>query len=275
MRNPGTKIWIYLAMLVVGGGFFVAGASAINRWGEEWLPIVTFIIGATLAPISLSFLIYALLHTRGLAKLRAGEDIIARWSVLPQEWEQFRVFDRIRAESGLNLGNDLTYDDERPPLPVEVIVGRKSALIGDSYHVLRKGGIPFIYALYWLPRPADPECLEFHIAYPRHRTTSVRLTLRFPVPLRYRAEGIRVYEHFEPMLRPKLSLALRNPGATIRIALVVVAVCASSFAWAIWQAERSDGNDIVPLIVAVVGAIFGTTALLVALLTFLLSPRKT
>lgn len=274
MRNPATKIWIYLVLMFVGVALGAAGARGIERSGEDWRWIIVLLVGLGLAPISLMFLIFASLHTRGLAKLRAGEDIVARWSITPSEWEVFRAFDRIRAESGPNLANDLTYDDDRPPLPIEIIVGRKSALIGDSYHVLRKGGIPGMEAVGWLPPPATPECLEFHIIYPRHRSPPVRMTLRFPVPARYRAEGVRVYDYFAPLLPQRQSIALRRPGATIRIALVVAAICASAFAWGLSQAKLVDGGNIAPLIAAVIGAIVGLAALLIALMTWALSRRK-
>ena len=274
MRNPARKIWLNLVLLAVGAALFVTGASGVERTGEDWRSIAVMVAGATLAPIALMFVIFALLHTRGLGKLRAGVGVIARWSVTPEEWEQFRAFDRIRAASGANLANEMIYDEERPSWPVAIIGGRKSAVIGDSYHVLRRGGIPALTALYWLPPPADPECIEFHVAYPRYRSTSLRLTLRFPVPARYRAEGVRVYEHFAPLVVPRQAIALRNPAKTIRIALAVAAAGAAAFAWGYWSASRSDGQDLVPLVAAIVGAIGGATALLIALITAILSRRR-
>lgn len=274
MRNPRKKIWIYMAMLGVGVVLAAIGANGIERSGEDWRWIIMLFVGLGLAPISLMFLIFALLHTRGLAKLRAGEDIVARWSITPGEWEVFRTFDRIRAESGPNLANDLTYDDERQPLPVEIIVGRKSALIGDSYHVLRKGGIPGMEAVGWLPPPANPECLEFRIVYMRHRAPPVRMTLRFPVPTRYRAEGVKVYDYFAPLLPRRQGFALRRPGTTIRVALAVAAVCALAFIWGLSQAKLVEGDNIAPLLAAVFGAIIGVAALLIALTTWVMSRRK-
>ena len=274
MRNPVRKIFFYLALLLIGAAFCALAISMVGPTGNDWRWGVAGAIGITLFLIGLVQMLFAMLHSRGEAKLRAGEDVLERWSVTPEEWEKFRTFDRIRAATPGTFANDLAYDDDRPSLPVEIIVGRKSALIGDSYHVLRRGGIPGMYALYWLPAPADPECLEFHISYPRHRSAPVRMTLRFPVPVRYRAEGVRVFEHFIPLMPTGEGIAIRNPGLTIAVALAVASVGATAFAWGMWRINAGNFQQVERVLAAIIGGIVGVAALLIGLITALHARRR-
>lgn len=274
MRNPGRKIWFYLAWALAGAALCALMVQQVGRSQAEWWEAALGAIGLTVALIAPTQMLFAILHMRGRAKLLAGENVLTRWSVTPEEWEKFRFFDRIRAATPGTFTNDLTYDDAPLSAPVEIIVGRKSALIGDSYHVIRKGGIPITYALYWLPAPADPECLEFHISYPRHRSPPVRMTLRFPVPARFRAEGIKVFDHFAPLMPRGEGIALRRPALTIGVSLAIAAVSASVFAWGIAKLQDSTAIDEARLMAAVFGGVIGVAALLMALLTALLARRR-
>ena len=274
MRNPGRKIWFYLAWVLAGTAVCAFVVQRVGRSQVEWQEAVAGAIGLSVALIALSQMLFAMLHTRGRAKLLAGENVLTRWSVTPEEWEKFRIFDRIRAATPGTFGNDLTYDDAPPSEAVEIIIGRKSALIGDSYHVIRKGGIPITYALYWLPAPADPECLEFHISYPRHRSLPVRMTLRFPVPLRFRADGIKVFEHFAPLMPRGEGIALRRPVQTIAVALAIAAASASALAWGAPRIKSDGVVELAPLMAAIFGGIFGFAALLMALVTAILARRR-
>lgn len=274
MRNPTRKIVIYLALMLLGVALAKYGIDAEKRIGEAWTSTGFSVVGMSIVPIAFILLIRALFNSRGRAKLLAGRDVIAHWHLTTDEWERFRTFDRIRGETNVRLFNDLAFDNDRQHRGIDVIVGKKSALVGDSYHVLRKGGIPGLTAIYWLSAPANPECLEFHIVYPRHRSPPVYLAFRFPFPTAARNDARRVYDHFEPMLRPKPSLALRRPGATIRVGLAVAAVCASAFIWGLSQAKLVEGGNIAPLLAAIFGAIVGIAALLIALTTWLMSRQK-
>lgn len=274
MRNPTHKIVVYLALIIFGVALAKYGIDAERRIGEAWTSTGFSIVGISIVPVAIIFFIRAIFYSRGRAKLLAGRDVIARWHLTADEWERFRAFDRSRGESNVRLFNDLLYKKERQDRGIDVVVGKKSCMIGESYHVLRKGGIPGLTALHWLSAPADPECLEFHIVYPRHRSTPVYLAFRFPFPAAARSDVRRVYNHFEPLLRFKPTFAMRRPGTTIRIALAIAAVCAMALAWGLSQREMVEAGNLVPLIAAVVGAIVGLTALLVALLTALFSRRR-
>ena len=100
------------------------------------------------------------------------------------------------------------------------------------------------------------------------------MTLRFPVPARFRAEGLKVFEHFQPLMPARQAIALRRPRTTIAVSLIIAAVGASAFAWGLWRAKFGGGHEIAPVIAAVVGGIGGAAAILIALLTYVLSRRR-
>jgi len=267
VRNPPRKIVLYLLLFITGAALFAYGIRAELRIGEAWTSTGFTLLGVTIAPIAFVLLISAMFHARGRAKLLAGRDVLARWHVSADEWERFRIIDRIRGETDIRFSNDLSIPSERQDRGVDVIIGKKSALVGDSYHVLRKGGIPGLLAIYWLPAPADPECLEFHIVYPRQRSTPVYLAFRVPFPAVARNDARRVYDHFETLLRWRPALAFRNPPLTIKISLTLALAGAAVAAWGFWSANSSDSLDVTALVAAIFGTIIAPVALIVALLT--------
>ena len=79
----------------------------------------------------------------------------------------------------------------------------------------------------WLEGP--PTCLEFALRYPRGRYGgTVPTTLRVPVPAGSRGDARRVVAHFEPRLRRRPGLALRNPPKTYRVCAVLAAAAAAA-----------------------------------------------
>lgn len=70
-------------------------------------------------------------------------------------------------------------------------------MIDDSYHGLRG----LLCGVNWLNAPADPECLELTVDYPRGRYGgTLRLTLRVPVPASARSAGIHAFEHYRALV---------------------------------------------------------------------------
>jgi hypothetical protein len=267
MRNPARKIIIYLALVLLGVALAMYGISTEKRIGEAWTSTGFTLGGIVIAPIAFLLLIRALFNTWGRAKLVAGQDVLARWHLSADEWERFTAFDRARDEQDYRLVNNLRPDGARLQRGIDVIIGKKSALIGDSYHVLRKGGIPGLTTIQWLTAPADPECLEFGIVYPRHRTAHLYMAFRFPFPATARGDARRVYDHFEPLLRSQPALALQNPNSTIKIALGVALAAAAAAAWGLWRAKTGHSDEVAALVAAVAGSIVALAALLVALMT--------
>lgn len=274
MRNPARKAVYCLIAVLAGAALIWFGALRHEQVGEDWASIAALALGFTLVPFGLVFLIQALFATRGRARLLAGHRVIARWHVYPGEWEQFRALDARRAGGDAALANDLWIRKAKPAGGVEVIVGETSLLVDDSYHVLRPGGLPELREVRWLDGP--PTCLEFALLYPRGRYGgTLPLTLRVPVPAGARGLARRVVDHFEPRLRRRPALALRNPRTTYRVCAILLAAATvmGSAGYALDLSIPDGGDPLVPLAMLIGGVGLGAFAIILVLATFLLTRR--
>ncbi len=276
MRNPARKALYCLIAVLAGAALIWFGAGREQRVGEHWTSIVPLFVGFALAPIGFVILIQALFLARGQARLKAGHKVIARWHVHPAEWERFRALDARRAAEHPSLVNDLWIRKATPTDGVEVIVGETSLLVDRSYHVLRPGGLPELRSVGWLDGP--PACLEFGLLYPRGRYGgTLPLTLRVPVPAGAHDLARPVVDHFEPKVRRKPGLALRNPRTTYWVCafLFVAAIAMAAVGYALALAlARTDGADpLVPILLLIGGLGLGIFAAILALATFLLTRR--
>jgi hypothetical protein len=272
MRDPARKALYCLLAVLAGAALIWFGALRHTRIGEDWSSIVALALGFTLAPFGLVLLIQSSFAMRGRALLLAGHRVIARWHVYPAEWEQFRSLDARRAGDHASLVNDLWIRRARPSDGIEVIVGETSLLVDRSYHVLRPGGLPELRTISWLEGP--PTCLEFGLLYPRGRYGgSLATTLRVPVPPAARADARRVFAHFEPRLRRRPPLALRNPRRTYWICAVLLAVAAIAGAagYALASALPGVTDPLVALTLLIGGTIGAVFATILALATFALT----
>ena len=187
------------------------------------------------------------------------------------------------ASDPTRLGNDLWVRKTTPLEGVEVIVGRKSLIADNSYHVLRMNGLPELRSIGWLDNAAaagrPPDCLEFLLVYPRGRYGGFRYTtLRVPVPEAALEQGRRAYYQFAPALERRRA---RGPiGSAIR-----AGPCRSAARFGDGRSKRRMGLDrggknrwnlynsqapLCPLIGGGAGVVF---ALLLAALTLLLRPK--
>ncbi|HYI39439.1 MAG TPA: hypothetical protein VE053_03885 [Allosphingosinicella sp.] len=274
MRNPARKALYCLLALVAAAAMIRLGFGREQSIGEHWTAIVPICIGLGIAPFAFVFLIQALFAIRGRAKLLRGEGVIARWQVFPGEWEQFRGLDSRRSDGRPGLGNDLWIRRQGAVEPVEVIVGRKSALVDGSYHSLNPRGLPELRGVAWLEGP--PTCLEFSLLYPRSRYGGpVPTTLRIPVPPGARPDARRVVAHFEPLTRRHPPLALRDPPRTywICVVLVFAGAAAGGIGYALAGGSQEGSASLVPLSLVIGGVICAVFASILALATWLLTRR--
>jgi hypothetical protein len=285
MRNPPRKAAIFAALAASGAATAWLGVRLYGVLDPEWLSDIMFTVGLTTALITLVLLIQALFHIRGMAKLKAGSGRVAQWHVSAIEWDKFRAADSGRVASDpMYLGNDLWIRKATPPAGVDVIVGEKSLIVDNSYHVLRMNGLPELRLIDWLDNAATvdrpPDCLEFLLAYPRGRYGGIKYTtLRVPVPESAWEQGRLAYGQFAPALerrRARGPIALRNPRRTLQVCAVLLAISLATTAWGWIEAERVGWNlynSLTPLFLLLGGGAGAFFALLLAGLTLLLRPR--
>lgn len=269
MRAPGRNLIIYFAMLALGVALTWYGFDAEGRIGEDWPSTGVAVTGMVLIPIGAVMSILALLHTIGRMRLLSGHNVLARWHVAASAWRRSETLEPQRvAESGLYSGIGVT--ESLIDRGIDVIVGTRSLLVGDSYHPLRRLAIPELYGVRLVDQ-GDPGCVEFHILYPRRNSAGLRMALRVPFTRETRPEAVRVYEYFAPRYVRKPALALRRPRRTIAISLFVSALAAGAALLGFGEAYAGRANDVAPLIAAVIGSIVAPAGLILALATFLLA----
>jgi hypothetical protein len=273
MRNPGRSLLTWLAVAILGSLAIYASFGSSRAIGEDWIVAALGVAGVIMVPLGVVYTMWALALLRGRSKLRGGHRLLARWHVSPEEWRRFIAFDRIRAASAPGLANDFRAARIDADRGVELLVGETGIAIGDYYQALRRGGLPGLHAFYWLPDPADPQCLEFHVVYPRRFGPGTRLCVRAPVAGSAHEAARRVQHHFDGLLRPMEPLALRNPALTIRISMTVALVFGLGAAWGILNG-RASGDGIMALMTGVISAIIAVTALAFAATTMIMTRRK-
>lgn len=159
--------------------------------------------------------------------------------------------------------------------PVDVIIGRKSALVDGSYHSLNPRGLPELRGVGWLEGP--PTCLEFSLLYPRGRYGgTIRTTLRIPVPPSARPDARRVIAHFGPVTRRAPPIALRSPSGTFRVCVLLILAGAAAYAigHGLADASAEGSGDLVALSLMIGGIIVAVFASILALATWLLTRRS-
>ncbi|SNS83282.1 hypothetical protein SAMN06295912_11854 [Sphingomonas laterariae] len=222
MRRPMLKTLLWT-------GLFLTGVALIWLfWDPHESPpsaTTTFAgaIGLMLILLPPIFAVRAGLVAIGAARLRAGHGELARWQVTADDWNRFRMFDRLRTQEDADAVNDMAVRRRRSGSMVDVIVGRRQLIADGSYHVLRPRGLPELLGASWLAPIGAPECLEFRILY-AGRYGSRRMCLRVPVPADARSLGERVLHHYQQLIPPpRDALAYRHPWRVIGGGLAVAA----------------------------------------------------
>jgi hypothetical protein len=235
MNNQPRLVACSAAIGAVGVAGVIAWPHLSARFGDAGDIAGAFMGGV--AMLSFFVLGMALLSWLGKARLRRGKGVIARWRVSAAEWDRFRAFDAQRSAEHPALINELILRPVTPPEGVDVLFGRRQAMVDGSYHSL--SGIPHVAAVSWLTAPADPECLEFSLVYPAGRFGGIRrFSLRMPVPAVAREDGVRVFWRYHVKApQPRSGLVFQRPravfGTCIAVALTAAAIGgASAFACA-------------------------------------------
>jgi hypothetical protein len=247
-------------------------AALLDAELGDWALLVG-IPSLTAIPFGIVYGLMSLLSALGQARLRRGIGALARWTLAPAEWEAFRAFDARRATEGQGLQND--YTPRPAEAPVEVLFGRRQAIVDGSYHPLRRWAVPELAWIGWQQPPGAPECLEFGLTYPAGRSGTAPMTLRIPVAPAARDDAIRVFHHFRAALQPpKVGLAFRRPGLVIGWGLGITLACAAAGGAGWLMAESGDTGEAVLVlsIVGLMGAIGG--AVFTAIIVLVVRPWR-
>ncbi len=272
IRNPRLNFWIAVALFVLGSGAIAWGALDMALAGAESAGSAIKIGGGILpALIGLLMSFNFRWAVRLVAAMRRGENVIARWTVPPGQFDEFRASEAVLASQGRR--NDYRIPRATPAGGVEVIFSEDAVLIGDTFFGLARSGIARIHGVGMLA--GNPIRLAFGTVLTTGRTgasgtwlSTITGELRVPVA-RTANDGARaVLTHYRAVIERRKHVKpefwTRRIRAGLIAAAVAGAVCAGGFAL---QALRVD-LGVAPLVMAVVGAISAIGGLVLALLAW-------
>jgi hypothetical protein len=261
--------------MIGGGGLSVLwGASQMHALGRETVATAAHIgLGILAAMVGFLFLFNFLWAVRLVRSLRRGDGVIARWRVAPATFELFRSL-----ESGFRAQgdeNDYRIPRATPNSGVEIIFSADSVLVGDTFFGLTSTGFARFRNVRMLP--TNPPVLEFDttLTWATNRSQVLvhhtRGALRVPVAANAHRAAAKVLAHYENVISRKILVKPDFWRRRIRwgliAALVGGTVSAGGFAL---QAADPDGG-VVPLVMAVLGALVAPAGMVLSLCAWLFS----
>jgi hypothetical protein len=279
VRRPDRNVKICLALLAASLTTLVAGILVMKSAGAESTASATAIafglLGTIVSSLMLANFIWA---TRVFAAIKQGRNVIARWTVPVDAFNRFRENEAEHAAAG--HPNDYKLPRITPPQGVKVIFATDGVIIGDTFFGLATTGLAHIRQIGIVP--GDPMCIGFQTALTTGRVwssggatfgTALGL-LRIPVASGSRQEADAVLDHYTAALAGQVIVKpdfwQRRIRWELRAALVSAFVSAAGFALEALDA----GFGVLPLILAVSGAITALGGLILAFLAWTFADRQ-
>ena len=273
VRRPGRSVLICLAMAVGGTLSVLWGATRMAALGAE-TPATAIAIGLGLfvGLMGFLFLFNFLWAMRLVGALRRGEGVIRRWTVAPATFEMFREHeDRLRAAGD---DNDYRVPRKTPPAGLEIIFSEDSVLIGDTFFGLASTGLARFRGVQLLS--GSPPCLAFDMV----TTSATNLShfrihhlpgvLRIPVAHNAGDAAARILAHYQDVIDRRTIVKPDFWRRRVRWGLIG-AVIAALISGAGFALEAGDAElGIVPLVMAVAGAVTAVGGLILATLAALI-----
>ncbi|MEQ8935576.1 MAG: hypothetical protein RIE56_07275, partial [Amphiplicatus sp.] len=145
------------AATVAAAGSIIWGVLEMNALGRE-TPATAAAIGVAIPVLVIGFAMALNFRwaARIMARMKRGEGIIARWTILPSEIEAFRTAEAGRKGESHNL---YRVPKSLPPEGIEVIFSEDAAMIGNAFFGLSVTGIVRFKSV--SARAGNPLCIEF------------------------------------------------------------------------------------------------------------------
>ena len=169
---------------------------------------------------SIAALVTFQLHIRWQRQLERGDRFLARWTVQPAEWAQFRQAELARIDVGRQ--NSVRVRSSSEGSGVEVRVAENALMVDDDFFKLAE-----ILGLQYLPE--TPPCLEYNMVT-RGKNGSVKWNIRFPVAEGAEAGARAVWDYVQ---RAKPARDTARAISRFRfwrpVGIVIAAICAPLF----------------------------------------------
>jgi len=278
MNRPGFNLLVCLGVALVGAVSIWTGVSDMNALGYEtaWtagrigLGIIVVVLGLAMVP---NFI----WGMRVVAALERGEGVIARWTVAPATFDQFRAFDRTL--KGTAEDNDWWAPKVTPPAGVTVLFTADSVLVGGTFFGLASSGLIRFNNVRW--RQSTPPCLEFSTVMTQlaGQPSSVRAydwqgVLRIPIADDAHDVAATVLSHYEDVIARRIIVKPHFWRTRIKIGLIAAAVFSAITVLGYALSGMNEELALAPMIMMIVGTIFGAGGLILALLAWLFEQRQ-
>jgi hypothetical protein len=277
LRNPATNALICLAMFLGGSATIWSGVSEMNALGHETNSSAAKIgIGFVVAIFGFLFMFNFLWGVRVINAARRGDNEIARWTVFPETFDEFRNNEE-RRNAGGEL-NDYKPPSEAPAGGVEVIFTADGVLVGNTFFGLASTGLASFQTVQVLPE--NPLCIEFgtslvtgsNLSVPRLHT--IVGVLRIPVSRTATEEAKKVLAHFQKVLAREIIVKPDFWRRRIRLGLATAFVSTLIVAAGFGLAAADMNAGAAPVAMAAGGAVLAVGGLILALLAWTFSEKQ-
>ena len=159
--------------VVFGVSLAVFLPALIVPRSAEHLPLRTMLLVASMAAMLFSavWLIVRWDEARRLTRLRAGQGVLARWSIDAAQWQAFRRHSAAWDQREGLRPNDADLAQDPGPAGIEIVVARDGILIGQDFHPLEKD----------VRITVHPNWMEFHQVIPKPNGPALHTVLRLPL----------------------------------------------------------------------------------------------
>lgn len=277
LSRPGLNALICLAIALVGALAIWTGVSDMNALGYEtaWTAgriafgIIAVVLGLALVP---NFI----WGMRVVGALQRGEGVIARWTVTPTTFEQFRALDRTL--KGTPEDNDYWAPKVTPPAGIDIAFTAESVLIGDTFFGLAISGLIRFSSVRL--RQSTPRCLEFAtvmtqvVGQPSVRVYNWGGVLRVPIADDAHDMAAKVLRHYEDVVARRTVV---RPGfwrTRIKIGLIAAAVSAAIAVLGYALSGMNEELASAPMVLMIAGTIFTFAGMALASLAWLFEKRQ-
>jgi hypothetical protein len=279
VRRPDRSARICLALLVVSVIALVSGILAMNSAGAETaFSGIAIALGLLGSSIFFFLLLNFVWGMRVFDAIKRGENVVARWTVPADEFDRFR--ENEAGHAAIGHPNDYKPPRSTPPGGVEVIFAKDGMIIGDTFFGLATTGLSHFRQVGIVP--GDPLCLGFQTALMTGRQQSsgtpafstVLSLLRIPVANSAHPEAKAVLDHYIAALAGQVVVKPDFWPRRIRWGLWAALVCAIVSATGFGLEALDADFGVLPVILAVSGAVAAIGGLILAFLAWSFAERQ-
>ena len=194
------------AILVTAAVVSILVGAALPDTGKGFTPRFLFLMGGLVGITFGGVLLLICWHiAQRYARLKAGQGVIARWTIAPAHWEKFREQSKAWDQGKGVRRNNANLDQKPGPRGIEIVVTGDSLLLGDVFYSFENASIN-----------ALTERIEFHDTIYKRYGPPLRIVLRIPLAPGGQPHGALIAQVYSQAK----AAAAANPMSKVRFLLL-------------------------------------------------------